>query len=441
MRLSFAALAVVFAAFLASPLFADEPQAERVEFNRQIRPILSNRCFRCHGPDANHRKADLRLDTAEGAKADLGDRHAVVPGNSNASELIARILSTDDAERMPPPDAGKPLDAEEISLLRRWIEQGADYQPHWSFTPPCRPPVPQVRLADWPRNDIDRFVLARLEREQVAPAPEADRITLLRRLHFDLLGLPPKPADAHAFLRDTDPRAYEKLVDRLLASPHFGERMAMYWLDLVRYADTVGYHGDQEHPITPYRDWVIQAFNDNMPFDRFTTEQLAGDLVDGSTVDQKIASGYNRLLQTSHEGGVQVKEYLQKYASDRVRNLGAVWMGATLGCTECHDHKYDPYTQRDYYSLAALFADIDDLQSFTGGNSTPTKREPELHILSPIDQERIATLRSQTQDADTVPKEIEAIEKRARPYSQPRRLDGRDGRNCRAGRATLPEAA
>lgn len=405
-----------FAAFLLIiPATGAGEREERVDFNRQIRPILSNRCFRCHGPDANHRKADLRLDTAEGVKADLGGRQAVVAGKPDDSELIARIIATDDAERMPPPEAGKPLAADEIALLRRWIDEGAEFQVHWSFTPPRRPHVPPVsntarpsdkttRSASSPpqtsslkpqvhvRNDIDRFVLARLERERIAPSAEADRATLIRRVSFDLVGLPPTPAEVEAFVGDPDPRAYETLVERLLSSPRYGERMAMYWLDLVRYADTVGYHGDQEHAISPYRDYVINAFNDNMPFDRFTAEQLAGDLMEGSTVDQKIASGYNRLLQTSHEGGVQVKEYLQKYASDRVRNLGAAWMGATLGCTECHDHKYDPYTQRDYYSLAAIFADVNDLDSFKAGDVTPTKREPEMLVLSPIDRARIEKL-------------------------------------------------
>jgi hypothetical protein len=371
---------------------ADGHQLPRVEFNRQIRPLLSDRCFRCHGPDASHREADLRLDTSAGAQADLGGRQAIVAGKPEESELYARIASSDDTERMPPPTAGKPLTATEISLIRRWISEGAEYQPHWSFLPPRRPPVPPVNDPDWPRGAIDQFVLAKLESEHISPAPEADRVTLIRRLSFDLLGLPPRPADVAAFLQDTDRDACDKLVDTMLGSKHFGERMAMYWLDLVRYADTVGYHGDQEHSITPYRDYVIKALNDNIPFDRFTIEQLAGDLLPDATIDQKIASGYNRLLQTSHEGGVQVQEYLHKYDADRIRNLGSVWMGATLGCVECHDHKYDPYTQRDYYGLVAVFADIDDLRTFKGVDGSPVKREPELVVHSPIDRDRLERL-------------------------------------------------
>jgi len=382
-------------AVVASPpvtAHADGPAWPKVEFNRDIRAILSDKCFRCHGPDAGHRKAELRLDTAEGATADLGGFRAIAPRKPDESELLLRISTKDETERMPPPGAGEPLSEEEVALFRRWIEQGAEYQPHWSYLPPRRPAVPSVGDDTWPRNDVDRFILSRLEKEGIAPALEADRVTLIRRLSFDLTGLPPRPADVQAFAGDPDPRAYEKLVDRLLASPHFGERMAMYWLDLVRYADTVGYHGDQEHAITPYRDYVIQAFNDDMPFDRFTIEQLAGDLLPEATVDQKIASGYNRVLQTSHEGGVQVKEYLHKYDADRIRNLGSVWMGATLGCVECHDHKYDPYTQRDYYGLVAVFADIDDLRTFKGVDGSPTKREPELVVHSPIDRLRIERL-------------------------------------------------
>jgi hypothetical protein len=381
-------------------VYADGDNLPRVEFNRQIRPLLSDRCFRCHGPDANHREADLRLDTADGAQADLGGRQAIVAGNPDESELYARIASTDGAERMPPAAAGKPLTAAEIALVRRWISEGAEYQPHWSFIPPKRAPVPPVKNTDWPRGAIDQFILAKLESADIPPASDADRVTLIRRLSFDLLGLPPRPTDVAAFLQDTGRDAYEKIVEAMLASEHFGERMAMFWLDLVRYADTVGYHGDQEHSITPYRDYVIKAFNDNLPFDRFTIEQIAGDLLPDATIDQRIASGYNRLLQTSHEGGVQIQEYLHKYDADRIRNLGSVWMGATLGCVECHDHKYDPYTQRDYYGLVAVFSDVDDLRTFKGTDGNPVKREPELVVLSPIDRERLKRLDSKIQQLE-----------------------------------------
>ena len=357
----------------------------RIEYNRHVRPILADKCFACHGPDANKREADLRLDSVEGATADLGGRRAIAPGQPEMSELVRRIASPDADERMPPAGSGKALSADEIALLRRWVAERAEYQPHWAYLAPRRPPLPAVRQAEWPAGPADRFILHRLESEGLAPSPPADPLTLCRRIYFDLTGLPPTPAEAAGIAADPSDEAYERLVERLLASPHYGERMAIFWLDLVRYANTVGYHGDQEHPISPYRDYVIKAFNDNRPFDRFTREQLAGDLLPDATTEQKIASGYNRLLQTSHEGGVQQREYLHKYDADRVRNVSSVWLGATLGCCECHDHKYDPFTQRDFYSLAAFFADVDDLRTFKGGDTSPTKREPELVVPSPLD--------------------------------------------------------
>ncbi len=370
-------------------VWADEP---RVEFNRHILPILSAKCFRCHGPDARQRKADLRLDTAAGAKEKRDDGPAIVSGKPEESGLIRRVASNDATERMPPPDGGKPLSENQIRLLRQWIAEGAEYQAHWSYIPPRRSAPPPVKNSAWPRNPIDRFILARLETERLSPSPEADRITLIRRLSIDLTGIVPTPAEVDAFLASDDPLEKERLVDRLLDSPQFGERLATYWLDLVRYADTVGYHGDQEHPISPYRDWVIKAFNDNMPFDRFTLEQLAGDLLPDAKINQKIASGYNRLLQTSHEGGVQQKEYQKKYDADRVRNFSAVWLGATLGCAECHDHKYDPYTQQDFYSLVSFFADVDDSRTFKGTDTNPTKREPTLEVISPLDGQTRRTM-------------------------------------------------
>ncbi|MFN3648307.1 MAG: PSD1 and planctomycete cytochrome C domain-containing protein [Armatimonadota bacterium] len=402
-------------------------RAERVEFNRDIRPILSDNCFACHGPDAGKRMAGLRLDTEQGAKAQReGRRPAVAPGNPAGSELIARITSAPAALRMPPAHTGKELSPEEVALLKRWIAQGAPYQAHWSYLPPRRPPLPKVRNEGWVVNEIDRFVLARLEAAGLQPSPDADRTTLLRRVTFDLTGLPPTPAEIDAFLADRSPDAYEKVVDRLLASPRYGERMAVFWLDLVRYADTVGYHGDQEHHISPYRDWVIQAFLDNMPFDRFTREQLAGDLLPNATEGQRIATGYNRLLQTTHEGGAQDKEYLAKYAADRVRNLSVVWMGATVGCAECHDHKYDPYTQKDFYSLAAFFADVQEKGAYPGPDQTPTVRAPELEVLSPFDRaeaerletklarlrQRLAAAAQAGESGEAVRAELEALQAR-----------------------------
>ena len=284
----------------------------------------------------------------------------LVAGKPADSELYRRITSTDPSEHMPPAKSHKQLTAQHIDLIRRWIEQGARYQAHWSLIPPVRTPPPAVRAARWVRNPIDQFVLARLEADKLAPSPEADRRTLLRRLSFDLTGLPPTYAEVTSFLQDKGPEAYEAAVERLLNSPHFGERMAMWWLDLVRFADTCGYHSDNHRDVWLYRDWVIKSFNNNMPLDKFTVEQLAGDLLPNPTAEMKIASGYNRLLQTTEEGGAQAKEYQAKYYADRVRNLSTVWMGMTLGCTECHDHKFDPFLTKEFYQLEAFFADIQE---------------------------------------------------------------------------------
>lgn len=362
-------------------LFSCGLLASDLDFNRDIRPILSDKCFFCHGPDSHERKADLRLDTSEGALADLGGYAAIVPGELDDSEMIKRILDPEDP--MPPKESHKNLSEEEIDLISRWIREGAEYSEPWAYVPPVKRQLPAVKDVTWPSNWIDHFVLARLEREGLSPSPDADRRTLVRRLYFDLIGLPPEPEEAEAFIRGD--QSLDQLVDSLLESPHFGERMAMYWLDLVRFADTVGYHGDQEHNISPYRDYVIRSFNDNLPFDRFTREQLAGDLLENSGKWQKVASGYNRLLQTSHEGGIQKKEYDAIYAADRVRNLSAVWMGATVGCAQCHDHKYDPFTIKDHYALAAFFADIHD--DGYNGNDNPTNRPPEMMFYS-SEQER-----------------------------------------------------
>jgi len=385
MRLSLYSIGLVLAISVSS--FGDE-----ISFNRDIRPLLSNHCFACHGPDSKHREADLRLDVEEDAKAD-----AIVAGNPDKSELIARIFSDDDDARMPPPELGKDLTETQKDLLKRWIAEGANYEPHWAYVKPKRAPAPElsaeVVAATRPLGEIDRFLFARLIKENLSPSKPTDQVTLIRRLSFDLTGLPPTPSEVDAFVNDTSPKAYEKLVDRLLASPRYGERMAVVWLDLVRYADTVGYHGDQDQNIAPYRDYVITSFNENMPFDQFTREQLAGDLLPQPTTSQLVASGYNRLLQTSHEGGVQPKEYIAIYAADRVRNVSAVWMGATVGCAQCHDHKFDPYTAKDFYSLAAFFDDLDDTQHFKSGtNSLPTRREPEISVPGKDQATKVAEL-------------------------------------------------
>jgi hypothetical protein len=363
-----------------------------IDFNRDIRPILSDHCFACHGPDEKQRKAKLRLDVREQAVG----RQALVPGKPDESELVARIFAEEPSQRMPPPQSNKKLTAAQKDLLKRWVAEGAVYQRHWAYQTPIRHAEPAVRDIAWPANLVDRFLLARMEKEGVRPAPEADRVTLIRRVSFDLTGLPPTASEVAAFINDDRADAWERVVDRLLTSEAFGENLATYWLDLVRFADTVGYHGDQEHRISPYRDYVIDAFNDNLPFDRFTREQLAGDLLPGAGVDQKIASGYNRLLQTSHEGGVQVKEYLAIYQADRVRNLSAVWLGGTMGCAQCHDHKFDPYTTKDFYALAAFFADLDEAQHLKKGvDTSPTVRAPELRVLTKRERARVANLQDQ----------------------------------------------
>ena len=340
---------------------AEDSVPSEVHFNRDIRPILSNYCFTCHGPDEGTRETDLRFDVEETAYAELDSGvRAIVPGDLKKSELYYRISSDDADIRMPPEDFNKQLNERQVALIKKWIEDGAKWEPHWNQVQPQRGEVP-APVAEWkPANPIDNFIHARLKDEGVSPAEQADKRTLIRRLYFDLTGLPPTPEEVAAFESDESPDAYEKVVDRLLASQQYGERMAVWWLDLVRYADSIGYHSDNPRDVWMYRDWVIKSFNENKPFDQSTVEQLAGDLLPDPTNQHKIASGYNRLLQTTQEGGAQPKEYAAKYMADRVRNVSEVWMGATMGCAECHDHKYDPYTQKDFYSLAAFFADINE---------------------------------------------------------------------------------
>lgn len=329
--------------------------AEQVSFNRDIRPILSDKCFACHGPDEKTREADLRLDQFESATTKAETSIAIVPGNPDESELMARILTADPDELMPPPKAHKTLDQQEKALLRDWIAQGANYEAHWSYTPLIRPEVPTPsKFADHLANPIDAFILNRIEAEDLTPSAQADPATLLRRLSLDLTGLPPEPNA----LWDINRNNIEDAIDRLLASPAYGERMAVPWLDVARYADTVGYHGDQNQRIFPYRDYVIASFNKNMPFDQFVREQLAGDLLPNPTDEQLTATGFLRLNLMTREGGSQIKEYLAKYAADRVRAVGTAFLGQTTGCAECHDHKFDPITSQDFYSLAAFFADV-----------------------------------------------------------------------------------
>jgi len=320
-------------------------------YNRTVRPILADNCFACHGPDSAARKADLRLDKREAAI----DSGAIVPGKPDDSELIQRITSTDPEALMPPAASHKKLTEAQKATLTRWIAEGAAYEPHWSFIAPQRPAVPKVSDATWARNPIDDFVLARLESEGLKPAPEADRRTLARRVSLDLTGLPPEPADIEAFVNDPSADAYERYVDKLLASAAWGEHRGRYWLDAARYADTHGIHFDNYREMWTYRDWVIQAFNRNMPFDQFTIEQLAGDLLPNRTLDQHIASGFNRCNMTTNEGGVIAEEYLVLYTRDRTETVSQVWMGLTAGCAVCHDHKFDPLSQKEFYEMAAFF--------------------------------------------------------------------------------------
>ena len=340
-----------------------------IEFNRDIRPLLSENCFFCHGPDKNKREADLRLDTQEGLVGSDGTGGALVPGKPAESEMFQRVTSRDEETKMPPTKSGKSLSERDIQLLNKWIEQGGQYEGHWAFRPIRANIADAADAGDSASARIDGYIAQSLAEHKLQPAPEADRITLIRRLSFDLIGLPPTTQEVEDFLADQSPGAYENVVDRLLKSPHFGERLAMWWLDLVRYADTVGYHGDQMMSVSPFRQYVIESFNANMPFDEFTVEQLAGDLLPEPTRSQQIASGYNRLGMMSAEGGVQDKEYLAKYIAERVRNASGTWLGITLGCAECHDHKFDPLTTRDFYRFEAFFADIKERGLYSGANS------------------------------------------------------------------------
>lgn len=332
-----------------------------VDFNRDIRPILSDNCYACHGPDEAQRKAKLRLDQREDAtKPARSGETPIVPGEPSKSELIFRITTEDEDDRMPPVSTGKTISSTQIDLLRRWIEQGAKWQTHWAFTAPSRPELPAVSETAWPRNEIDHFVLAKLEKEGLEPSPEADKPTLARRAALDLTGLPPTVDEVDAFLADGAPDAYEKLVDRLMSWQRFGEHQARYWMDAVRYADTHGYHIDSQRDMWKYREWVIKAFNDNMPFDQFTTEQLAGDLLPNPSLDQKIATGFVRSNMTTGEGGAIEEEYRSKYTFDRTETTGTIFMGMTLTCARCHTHKYDPIQHREYFGLYAFFNQVDD---------------------------------------------------------------------------------
>jgi len=408
--LAFSMLAV------ASPRPAVADEEAPVDYARDVKPLLSDRCYACHGPDPESREADIRLDDRESAV-----EYAIVPEESSESPLVERLTTDDPDLLMPPPESNRPaLTPQQVDLIRRWIDQGAEFDTHWSYATPQRPTPPTPKSQAWPHTPVNAFVLDRLEREKLTPSPKADRRTLIRRLCFDLTGLPPTAEQVDAFVADNSPEATLHLVDRLLASPHFGERMALYWLDLVRFADTNGIHGDNHREHTPYRDYVIAAFNENMPFDRFTVEQIAGDLLPDRTSAQWIASGYNRLNLTTREGGAQPKEYMAKYAADRVRNIGSVWLGSTMTCAECHDHKYDPFTMHDFYSMAAWFA---DLQETAVGEQKP------MRVPTPEQAQQIgeierqlkvlqAQLEADPDQAETVKAQIEQLD------NQRKQIDG-----------------
>ena len=359
-----------------------------VDFGRQIRPLLADKCFACHGLNRDPDETDLQMDTKQGLFAKLTDGSAIVAGKPEESLIYQRLVSEDEDERMPPADYGKKIKPAEIELIKNWIKQGAPWEQHWSLVAPKRAALPKVSDTKWAANEIDRFVLARLEAAGLTPSAEADKATLIRRVTFDLTGLPPTIQEVDAFLADNSPQAFEKVVDRLLKSPHYGEHMARYWLDAARYADTHGLHFDAIRQIWPYRDWVVRAFNSNMPFDRFTIEQLAGDLLPNATIDQRIATGFNRLHVTTNEGGVIQAEFDVQYTVDRVATMSTVWMGISMGCVVCHEHKFDPFEMKDFYQLYAFFNNLDG-GVMDGNKPLPP---PTLQIPNPANQEQIAQL-------------------------------------------------
>ena len=386
---------------LTSQLSAEE----LIDYRRQIRPLLSNSCYACHGPDRANQENDLRLDVRDHAITS-----AISPGNADESEIIRRLLSEDE-ERMPPSDSTRtPLTPEQVALVKKWIDQGANFSEHWSYSQPDLPSVPATE-SRWALNPIDHFVVEQNASRSMDQAPDASPRVLIRRLYFDLLGLPPTPEQVRRFEENATQETYAKIVDELLSSDHYGERMAAFWLDLVRFADTCGYHGDQHREIAAYRTFVIEAFNENLPFDRFTVAQLAGDLLPSPTTQDLVASGYNRLLQTTQEGGAQAKEYRAIYAADRVRNVSTVWLGSTLGCAQCHDHKFDPFSAEDFYRFAAFF---DDIEEAAVGHPSPNFELPtakQQERLAELDR-KIEELKTAVQAAESEePQNAEKIEK------------------------------
>lgn len=378
--------ALLTAAMFITPIHAQT--ARPIDFNRDVRPILSDACFHCHGPDKAKRKAKLGFDTEEAALIDLGGYRAIVPGKPAESELVKRIVTNDQTKRMPPVSSPHKLTPTQVEILTRWVAEGAKWQRHWAFVAPVRSPLPAVKNKMWPKNAIDHFILARLEAEGLAPSPEVDPVTLIRRLSLDLTGVPPTLAEIDDFVAKVAAKngkqkmpipqeAVEELADRLLASPRYGERMAQRWLDAARYADTNGYQTDGERVMWRWRDWVIEAFNSNMPFDRFTIEQIAGDMLPSPTLEQRIATGFNRNHRGNSEGGVIPEEYAAEYVVDRVDTTSTVWLGLTVGCAKCHNHKYDPISQKEFYQLFAYFNNVPEKgKAIKYGNSPPYIKAP-----------------------------------------------------------------
>ncbi|MFN0167600.1 MAG: DUF1553 domain-containing protein [Bryobacteraceae bacterium] len=389
------------------------PAPKPVDFNREVRPILSDTCFACHGPDEKHRMAGIRLDTREGAFAERKGPALIVPGNAAASRLIQRVSAEKKALRMPPPSFNKTLTEKQVATLKRWIDEGAKWDTHWSFAPPKRPVVPSVSHPKWIRNSIDAFVMSRLDREGLKPSAEADRAALLRRVHLDLTGLPPKPEEVDSFLADKTPDAYERRVEKLLTSPQHAERLAMHWLDLARYADTHGYHIDSHRDMWHWRDWVIDAFQQNMPYDRFTVEQIAGDLFDRPTRSQRLATGFHRNHMINFEGGAIPEEYQTEYVVDRVEVTSTVWMGLTMGCTRCHDHKYDPLSQRDFYRMFAFYNTVAE----KGLDGRAGNAEPMLQLTTDEQEQRLAFIAQKVKENEEA-LEADAVSKAQKSWEQ-----------------------
>lgn len=388
------ALLILLGLGLGAQTRVDSAQATRVEFSRDIRPILSDNCFACHGPDQAERKAKLRLDTEEGMLAVIEGRHVVKPGSASESELVRRISTEDHDDLMPPPESGKSLTPQQVALIRQWIDEGAKWELHWAFVKPAKAELPAIQHAAWPRNPIDNFTVAAMERNGLAPSPEADKQTLIRRVTMDLTGLPPALEEIDAYLADNSSEAYEKVVDRLLQSKNYGEHMGRHWLDAARYADSHGYHIDAPRMVWKYREWVINAFNSNKPFDEFTIEQLAGDMLPDATVEQRIGSGFNRCNMSTGEGGAIEEEYRVKYAADRVETAGTIWLGLTVGCAQCHTHKFDPITHKEFYQMAAIFNSIAE-NAMDGNAPAPP---PNLKVPSPEQAAQLADVGAKIAD-------------------------------------------